>query len=195
MKHYFNPVSRAITTDWMLAELGVPHEQIMVDLQKGENNTPAFRALNPMGKLPVLVDGDTVVTEVSAICAYLADKYPDKGLAPKADSPERATYFRYLFIAGNTLEPALALEAAGFEHPKPSSAAWGDASRAKATVEALVPAGGWVLGEQFTAADVVFGALLDAGMVFGWLHASPRVAAYVERLRARPTYQQTHKLG
>ena len=89
----------------------------------------------------------------------------------------------------------MALQAAGFEHPKPSSAAWGDVSRAKATIEALVPAEGWVLGEQFTAADVVFGALLDVGMVFGWLQASPRGAAYVQRLRARPAYQQTHTFG
>ena len=83
MKHYFNPMSRAITTHWMLTELGVDHEQIIVDLMKGEGSTPEYRAINPMGKIPALVDGDIVVTEVAAICAYLADKFPEKVLRPR----------------------------------------------------------------------------------------------------------------
>ena len=87
MKHYFNPMSRAITTHWMLTELDVEHDQVIVDVQAGESRTPEYRAINPMGKIPTLVDDGVVVTEVAAICAYLADKYPDKGFAPPTDSP------------------------------------------------------------------------------------------------------------
>lgn len=193
MKHYFNPMSRGVTSDWMLKELDVAHEQILIDFSTGENHSPQYRNINPMGKLPALVDGETTVTEVAAICAYLADKFPDKALAPEAGSTERGTYYRYLFITGNTFEPALTLAASGLEHPQPSTAGWGDISRVLATIETLTPDAGWALGEQFTAADVVFGGLLDSAMVFHLFDASPKVAAYVERLRARPAYRQTHE--
>jgi glutathione S-transferase len=105
MKHYYNAMSRAVTTHWMLTELGVEHEQIVVDFMKGETGTPEYRAINPMGKIPTLVDGDIIVTEVAAICAYLADKFPEKGLAPATDSSDRGSYYRYLFVPGTTLEP------------------------------------------------------------------------------------------
>lgn len=192
VKHYFNPMSRAVTTDWMLRELDVPHEQIIVDISAGENKSPEYLRINPMGKVPALVDGDTVVTEVAAICAYLADKFAEKRLAPTAGSRERAPYYRYLFMAGNTIEPALALAASGLEHPQPSSAGWGDLSRVLATIETLTPDVGWALGAQFTAADIVFGGLLDFAMTFGLIEASPNIANYVERIRGRPAYRETH---
>ncbi len=193
MKHYFNPMSRAVTTHWMLTELDAPHEQIIVDFQAGENNTPEYRAINPMGKVPALVDGDVVVTETAAICAYLADKFAEKGLAPPPSSTERARYYRYLFFAGTTLEPLLSLAKLGIEHPSPVSVGWGDMPRVMATVESMTPEAGWALGEQFTAADVVFGGTLDFAVQFGWLEKpSPKVAAYVERIKARPAYRETH---
>jgi len=96
-------------------------------------------------------------------------------------------------LPGNTIEPALSLEASGLEHPAPSSAGWGDMSRVLATVEAMTPEKGWALGEQFTAADVVFGGLLDFSMVFNLIDASPKVAAYVARIRQRPCYLETHR--
>lgn len=192
MKHYFNPMSRGVTTDWMLKELDVPHEQIVVDFASGENTSPEYRKINPMGKLPALVDGETVVTEVAAICAYLADRFPEKGFAPEAGSADRGSYYRYLFVAGNTIEPAFSLAVSGLEHPRPSSAGWGDLPRVLATLEAMAPDAGWALGKQFTAADVVFGGLLDFSMVFNWFDATPKVAGYVERIRERPAYRETH---
>lgn len=192
IKHYFNPMSRGVTTDWMLKELGVAHETVIIDLSTGEQNSAEFRAINPMGKLPALVDDDTVVTETSAICAYLADKFIDKQLAPAIDSPQRAAYYRYLFVAGNTLEPALALAAAGLTHPNAGSAGWGDKERAVATIESLCPEADWALGASFSTADVIFGGLLDFGMIFGWLEASSKVASYVDRLRSRPAYIESH---
>jgi len=192
MKHYYNPMSRAVTTDWMLRELDVQHEQIIVDFIGGESSSAEFRGINPMGKLPVLVDGGTVVTEVAAICAYLADKFPEKRLAPEIGSVDRAAYYRYLFLAGNTIEPAFSLATLGLEHPEPASAGWGDMPRVLATIEAMTPETAWALGEQFTAADVVFGGLLDFSMVFNWIDASPKVAAYVARIRQRPSYRESH---
>ena len=193
MKHYFHPMSRAVTTHWMLKELDAPHEQIVVDYPAGENNTPEYRAINPMGKVPALVDGDAVVTETAAICAYLADKFAEKGFAPPPNSTERARYYRYLFFAGTTLEPMFSVTQLGITDYKPESVGWGDMGRCMATVESMTPETGWALGEHFTTADVVFGGTLDFSIQFGWLEKpSPKVAAYVERIKARPAYQETH---
>ena len=191
VKHYFFP-GRSITTDWMLKELDAPHEQIFVNFPAGEGNSPEFRAINPMGKVPVLVDGDTVVTETAAICAYLADKFDEKGFAPPPGSTERGKYYRYLFFTNVTLEPVLSLTAFGVALPDPTLAGWGDMPRAMATVESMTPEAGWAVGEQFTAADVVFGGWLDYSVRVKWMKASSKLAAYLERVRARPVYQATH---
>lgn len=186
-------MSRAVTTDWMLKELGAQHEQIIVDITSDEKSCPELREINPMAKLPVLVDGGVVVTEVAAICAYLADKFPEKGFAPEIGSVERAAYYRYLFLAGNTIEPVLSLTAFGVEHPEPRTAGWGDLQRVLATVESMTPERAWALGDNFTAADVVFGGLLDSSMMFDLIEASSKVSAYVARIRQRPAYRESHK--
>ena len=192
MKHYYNPMSRAVTTDWMLKELGVKHEQINIDFTVKSAELLQLQKINPMGKLPTLVDGENVVTEVAAICAYLADKYTEKKLAPEINSVNRSTYYRYLFVAGNTIEPALTLAASQIEHPNPATAGWGDISRVTATIETMTPETDWALGEQFTAADIVFGGLLVSSITFGALEASPKVAAYVARIQQRPAYREAH---
>lgn len=193
MKHYFNPMSRAVTTHWMLIELGVAHEQVFVDFLKGETERREYRAINPMGKIPALVDGDVVVTEVAAICAYLADKFPEKGLAPDPGSEERGKYYRYLFVPGTTLEPMFTVNLLGVEDYPAQSVGFGDLDRCLATIESMTPGSGWVLGDRFTAADIVFGGTLDFAIKFGWLKApSEKVSAYVRRLKDRPGYQQSH---
>lgn len=193
MKHYYHPMSRAVTTDWMLTELDAEHDQVLVDFPSGENNSAEYRAINPMGKIPALVDGDVVVTETAAICAYLADKYPEKGLAPAPDTPERGSYYRYLFFAGSTLEPMFTVSLLGITDYPAQSAGWGDLERCLAAVESMTPADGWALGSSFTAADVVFGGTLDFAIQFGWLSApTPKVAAYVRRIKDRPAYRASH---
>ncbi|WP_417461495.1 glutathione S-transferase family protein [Kordiimonas sp.] len=193
MKHYFNPMSRAVTTHWMLLELDAAHEQVVVDFTNGETATPEFRAVNPMGKVPTLVDGDVVVTEVAAICAYLADKFPEKGLAPDMGSDERGTYYRYMFVPGTTLEPMFTLKSLGIEDYPAQSVGFGDLGRCLATIEQMTPETDWALGDKFTAADVVFGGFLDFAVQFGWLEApSAKVAAYVRRIKDRPAYRQSH---
>lgn len=193
MKHYFNPMSRAVTTHWMLVELGAAHEQVVVDFANGGTATPEFRAINPMGKIPTLVDGNTVVTEVAAICAYLADKFPEKGLAPDPGSEERGKYYRYLFFPGTTLEPMFTVRSLGIQDYSAQSVGFGDLERCLASIEQMTPESGWALGDRFTAADVVFGGTLDFAVQFGWLKSpSAKVAAYVRRIKDRPAYQQSH---
>ncbi|MCA9716350.1 MAG: glutathione S-transferase family protein [Myxococcales bacterium] len=193
MKHYYHPMSRAVTTDWMLRELDAPHERCVVDYLAGDNAKPEYRAVNPMGKVPALVDGDTVVTETAAICAYLADKFIDKGLAPPLGSTARGQYYRYLFFSGTTLEPMFTVRHLGLTEYDARSVGWGDMPRCLATVESMTPARDWALGSQFTAADVVFGGTLDFAVQFGWLtDPSPKVAAYVQRIKARPAYRAAH---
>jgi glutathione S-transferase len=186
-------MSRAVTTDWMLKELDAPHEQIVIDYTTGENNTATYRSINPMGKIPALVDDDAVVTETAAICAYLADKFSEKGLAPPLNSTERGRYYRYLFFPGTTLEPMFTFKQLGHADPEPNSTGWGDRERCLASMEAMTPESDWALHKQFTAADVVFGGTLDFAIQFGWLkEPSERVNAYVQRLRQRPAYRATH---
>ena len=191
MKHYFSPMSRAATTAWMLAELDVPHEQILIEMPAGEN--AEYRAINPMGKVPALVDGDVLVTEAAAICAYLADRFPEKKLAPPPDSRERGRYYRYLFFPVVTLEPFLAVVSLGVDEWSPVSMGWGDRERVMATVEAMTPETGWALGESFTTADVIFGGALAFFSGFGMMEPTPRVSAYIDRIKARPAYQATHQ--
>lgn len=188
MKHYFHPMSRSTTTDWMLRELQVPHERITIDLTSGKNRQPDFLKVNPMGKLPALEDNGVVITEVAAICTYLADKFIEKGLAPSHGSIERAHYYRLLFLAGNTVEPALTLIANGVKHLDAKSTGWGDMLRVLATLEDVIPQDGWLLGSQFSTADVVLGGLLDSILTFTQIEVPYNVATYVERLRIRPAY-------
>ena len=192
MKHYYHPLSRAVTTDWMLQEMNIPHEQVLMDYTSGANDAPEFRAINPMGKIPVLVDGDVVVTEAAAICAYLADRFPEKGMAPPIDSPLRGTYYRYLFFSGTSLETMFAVKQMGLEGYPAQSAGWGDEARCLATVEDLTPETGWALGE-FSTVDIVYGGTLDFCVQFGWMpDPSPKVRGYVERIKARPAYRTSH---
>ena len=193
MKHYFNPMSRAVTTDWMLTELGAEHEQVVVDLSSGETASPEYRQINPMGKIPTLMDGDFVVTEVAAICAYLADRYPEKGLAPPPDSRARGLYYRYLFFPGTTLEPMFTTKLLGVTDYPAQSVGWGDFDRCMSTVESLTPSSDWALGLHFSAADVVFGGMLDFAVQMRWIESpSATVAAYVRRIKDRPAYRQSH---
>lgn len=193
MKHYFNPMSRAMTTVWMFAELEVEAEQILVDLHAGETSTSEFRSINPMGKIPVLVDGNIIVTEVAAICAYLADKFPEKRLAPDLGSPLRGKYYRYMFVPGTTLEPMFTVKSMNAGDYSPMSAGFGDLERCLATIDDMTPEKNWAVGESFTAADIVFGGTLDFFVQTGSIEEpSDKLLAYVKRLKARPAYQASH---
>ena len=185
---HYHPYSRAAGTLWALEEAGQPYELKVVDITKGAQKRPEFVAINPMGKLPTLVDGDVVVTEAAAICLYLADRYAP-ALAPKPDSPQRGTYLRWSFFAPGVIEPAVMAKGAGWE-VKEVSAGWGSYASMIAAAESAIARGPFVLGEEFSMADVVFGGTLRFMIDFKQIEPSPAFSAYVRRLNARPAYQR-----
>ena len=186
---YTNPMSRGQIVRWMLEEVGADYEQRVVQYGP-EMKGPDYRAVNPMGKVPAIVHDGKVVTECAAICAYLAEAFPQAGLAPTAE--ERADYYRWMFFGAGPLEQAIINHAMKWESPEDKQAMLGYGSYELA-VETLA---GWladrdfVCGDRFTAADVYVGAQVDWGQAFGTLPANPVFAAYAERLRARPAYQR-----
>lgn len=186
---YHHPFTRASAAVWMLEEVGAPYELRWIDLMKGDGKKPEFLAINPMGKLPTLVDGDTVVTESAAIGLYLADRYAPGRLAPALDDPRRGTYFRWSLFAPSVVEPGSMAKVAKWEF-KPGQAGWGDYATMVDTMEKAVAVGPFLLGEQFTMADVIFGGTLRYMMRFDMVEKRPGFVAYAERLEARPALQR-----
>jgi len=185
---YHNPHSRSAVVHYMLHELGEPFEIVPVDLQKGEHKSPEFLELNPMGKIPVLRDGNVVVTEVPAILTYVADKYPNAGLAPAIDAPDRGAYLRWMFFYGSCIEPAATDHYLKRESPS-STVGWGKLDDVLGTLSAGLTPGPWLLGERFSAADVLIGSGLGYMLPFNLLPERPEYLAYVERLEARPAHK------
>ena len=189
---YYHPYSRAAGTIWALEEAGVPCELKVLDLMKGEHKGPELVSRNPMGKLPTLVDGDVVVTESAAIALYLADRYAPGELAPALDDPRRGTYLRWSFFAPSVVEPAVMARSSGWT-VREVSAGWGNYDTAMAAVEGAVATGPFLLGEQFTMADVVLGGLLRFLIGFKQIEPRPAFTAYVARLDARPAFQRAEE--
>jgi glutathione S-transferase len=188
---YHASPSRSSVTLWMLEELGEPFSIELLHLRKGEQRKPAYLAINPMGKVPTLVDGDTVVTEVSAICCYLADAYPQAGLAPAIHDPRRGPYLKWLFYAPSCIEPAMIDKALNRPPAPRTTAGWADYDTVIEVVrDAVAKASPYLLGEQFTAADVVIGSSLRWGMQFKLLPSLPEFVAYTGRLAQRPALQR-----
>jgi glutathione S-transferase len=186
---YHHPFSRAGGVVWTLEEVGEPYELVFVDIMKGEQKSGAVAAHNPMGKIPVLVDGDAVVSESAAIALYLADRYASGRLAPRLDDPRRAAYLQWSLFTPSVIEPGAMAKRAGWEF-KSSQAGWGDYDAMLAAIERAVSGGSFLLGDMFTIADVVFGGTLRYMTRFQLLQASPAIKAYLDRLQARPALQR-----
>jgi glutathione S-transferase len=186
---YHHPFSRAAGVLWTLEELGEPYELKFVDMKQGAHKSPAMLALNPMGKIPVLVDGDLVVTEGAAIALYLGDRYASGRLAPRLDDPRRGTYMRWSLFAPSVIEPGALAKSRGWDF-KPSQAGWGEFDAMMNAIESAIADREYLLGDMFSMADVIFGGTLRYLIRFGMLAASPTVAAYVARLSARPACQR-----
>lgn len=182
---YHNPQSRSTTVHLMLHELGEPFEIVPIDLKAGEHKLPEFLKINPMGKIPVLRDGDVIVTETPAILVYLADKYPKAGLAPAIDAPDRGTFLRWMFFYGSCVEPA-GIDIAVKRETPPTFAGWGTPENVFDTLSAALKPGPWLLGARFSAADVMVGSGLAYLLGFGVLPPRPEFVDYVARLEARP---------
>jgi glutathione S-transferase len=188
---YYNPQSRAAIVHWMLEELGIAYEMHVLRFDKAEHKSPEFLAINPMGKVPAITHGGTVVTEGPAICCYLADAFPAAGLAPAIGDPRRGTYLRWLFFTGSCLEPAMGDKALGREPGRPSMMGYGTYEDTMNASAQAVAKGPYILGDMFSAADVVFGSTLMYGMMFNIIPQRPEFTAYAERLRQRPALQRS----
>lgn len=186
---YTNPNSRGRIVRWMLEELNLQYEVEL--MHYGANMKSAeFLTLNPMGKVPVIKHGDTVITECAAICAYLADQFASEGLAPATDSSMRGTYYRWLFFAAGPLEMATTAKAYNWRLDAENAMSIG-CGLYHDTVNALETAlaqGPYLCGEQFTAADVYVGSHISWGMRFDILEKRPAFTAYLQRLQQRPAY-------
>jgi len=182
---YHHPRTRAANVIWMLEEVGADYEIRHVDAQAGEQKSAEILALNPMGKLPILVDGDAVVTEVAAIALYLADRYAAGRLAPALDDPRRGTYLRWILFSPSVIEPNAIANSSGWPYTA-GAAGWGTKEAMLASIEHAIGDGPFLLGEQFSMADVVFGGTVGWMMLFGMLEKRPRFEAYVARLNERP---------
>lgn len=186
---YHCPRTRSFTTLWMNEELGAPCDIKLINIRNGEQDKPEYLKINPMGKVPALSHDGVVTTEVAAICAYLVDAFPQKALAPSLDDPKRGAYFRWLFFSPSCIEPAMLDKFSGTVRDNPSSAGHGLIEDVLRMIDHALQDGPWLLGEQFTAADIVFGSTLNFAVMFGAFDQKPAYADYLERLLARAGYQ------
>ena len=200
MKLYYAPQTRAGRPRWMLEEVGVPYELATLDMSKGEHKAPDYLKIHPHGAVPALVDGDVALFESAAICAYLADKFPEKKLAPPVGTAARGLYYQWMFYSMATLEPPLLeifVNTVMLPEAERSPAA---VTKAKARFEAIAPVLSsalsgrtFMLGEQFSAVDVMIGGMLGWGAFMGLLTDHPALQAYVQRVSERPAFKRAQQ--
>jgi glutathione S-transferase len=179
--------SRSAVARWMLEEVGEPYDIHLLDLAKGESRAPAHLAINPMGKVPALKHRDVVITENAAICTYLADAFPNAGLSIPIGDPRRGIYLKWLFFGPSCIEPAITDRAyPRKDEARASMLGYGDFDTVLDVVANAVANGPYLMGEQFTAADVVIGSGLGWGRLFKLIPSRPEFVAYVARVDQRP---------
>ncbi len=190
---YTNPQSRGRIIRWMLEEVGAKYETKVVNYGP-EMKSADYLAINPMGKVPAIQHGDAIITECAAICAYLADAFPEAGLAPALD--DRAAYYRWFFFAAGPLESAVTNRSMGWEAPedKQMMAGYGNFDLARNTLIKAVSSTPYITGDTFTAADIYVGSQVGFGLQFGSIPTSPELEAYRDRIYARKAYQRATDL-
>ncbi|WP_354374932.1 glutathione S-transferase family protein [Variovorax paradoxus] len=185
MKLYFDPQSRSQVAKWMLDEAGAEYEIVPTLIKEKAHKKPEYLKINPSGKLPALVDGRTRVFENAAICMYVAEKFPEAGLAPSMGSPDRGRYLSLMVYSTAQLEPSMGDSLLGL-HSKNSARGWTNFEQAKDAVERELGYGPYLFGAQFTAADVMIGAMFIWHRAFGGRSNRAKIDAYIDRLQARP---------
>ncbi|CAH0341120.1 glutathione S-transferase family protein [Rhizobium sp. CECT 9324] len=190
---YTNPMSRGRIARVMLEEVAVPYRTEIVTYGPAMKSLD-YRSVNPMGKVPAIKHGATIVTECAAICAYLAETFPEAGLAPTAD--ERGAYFRWMFFAAGPLEAAVTNRSLGINVPEDRRrmVGYGSFEAVMDTLEYAVSATPYIAGKRFTAADVYVGSHISWGLQFGSIEKRPAFEAYCRRLTARPAWQRANAL-
>ncbi len=188
---YHGSPSRSSIALWMLEELGEPYDIHLLSLQQGREPRPDYLAVNPMGKVPAIRHGDTVITEVAAICTYLADDFPPPSSTCRSATPQRGVYLKWLFFGPSCIEPAVTDRAfPRKEEARRGMLGYGDFDTTMNVVAAAVDKGPWLMGEQFTAADVVVGSHIRWGTMFKMIPERPEFTAYAARIAARPAAQR-----
>ena len=188
---YHAAPSRSSIAHWMLEEVAEPYDIHLLDLKRGENRAPDYLAVNPMGKVPALRHGDAVIAEAAAICTYLADEFPDRRLNIPVGDERRGPYLKWLFFGPSCLEPAMIDRAFPRKDvPRVGALGYGSYETVLDVVASAVATGPYLLGDQFTAADVVLGSGLRWGMAFRLLPERPEFVAYAARLASRPALQR-----
>lgn len=191
-----NPMSRGRVVRWLLEELAVPYHTV-VHAYGPDMKSARYRAINPMGKVPAIEHRGVVVTETAAICAYLADAFPQAALAPALNDPRRGTYLRWLFFAAGPVEAAVSAKALD-QLPAPEKSGFVGYGSYELTMDVLeqtaASASPWLLGGHFSAADVYVGSQIDFGLQFQSIPERPAFATLAQRLRARPAYQRAKAL-
>ncbi|MBA2724020.1 MAG: glutathione S-transferase family protein [Methylibium sp.] len=178
--------SRSVVARVLLEELGADYDVHLLDLQAGTQREPAYLAVNPMGKVPAIRHGDAVVTEQGAVYLYLAELYPEAGLAPPVGDPMRGPFLRWLFFYGSCFEPAVVDRSMQREPAPAATSPYGDFDTTLGTLTAQLRAGPWLLGERFSAADVLWAGALQWTTMFKLVPELPEIAAYIARFNARP---------
>jgi glutathione S-transferase len=195
IKLYWSPRSRSFSALWLMEETGQPYERVLTDISTGAQKTPEYLAINPMGKVPALRDSDATLAEAAAICAYVAERYPEAKLAPALGDPRRAKYLQWLFFSPSCIEPALMQIFTKIDVPA-STAAWGSATQVFDVLDAALEKGPWILGDSFSAADIIIGSGLNfAVRLFKMVPARPSFDHYIDRCAARPAFQRAEKLA
>ncbi len=188
---FHNPQSRARIAHWMLEEIGVPYRTELLRFDRNEHKSPRYLSVNPRGKVPAIKHGDTDVTETAAICAYLADAFPSANLAPALNSPERATYYRWMFFGAGCVEPAIIDRL--FDRPqvdRPGALGYGSYEDTLHALETALSPGPFILGERFSAADVYIGSQIAWGMLVKALEPRKIFQDYAARCSERPAFQR-----
>lgn len=195
MKLYWSPRSRSFSALWLMEEVGEPYERVLTDISTGAQKTPEYLAINPMGKVPALKDGDVTIAEASAICAYIAERHHDKNLAPPIGDPLRAKYLQWLFFSPGCIEPAMIEIFTKIEVPT-STAAWGSATQVFDVLDAALEKGPFLLGDMFSAADIMIGSGLNfATRLFKMVPPRPSFDRYLDACSARPAFQRATVLA
>jgi len=190
MKLYWSPRSRSFSALWLLEEVGEPYERVLIDISKGAQRTLEFLAVNPMGKVPALQDGEATLAESAAICAYVAERFPQASLAPPLGDVRRAKYLYWLFFAPSCIEPAMVQIATKIEMNS-IAAGWGDADRVFEVLDHALREGPWILGAEFSAADIMICSGLNfAVRMFKMVPSRPAFERYLDRCAARPAFQR-----
>jgi glutathione S-transferase len=184
---YHSPQSRSSGVKVLLEELGAPYDLEVLNTKAGEQRGAAYLAVNPAGKVPAILDRGELVTEQAAIFIHLADRFPEKGLAPAIGGPLRGSYLRWMVYYGSCFEPAVVDRAMKREPGTRAMSPYGDYDLVMRTVVEQLRAGPYLLGTRFSAADILWGMALSWTTMFGLVPKEPEIARYIEAFSQRPS--------